>query len=67
MKDHLILEIIIIISFLGQELKIVKKRDQMIHLFLIIKVRILDKKTAEKLICKDSLILKKKDDHQIFY
>ena len=67
MKGHLISENIIIISFLGQGWKRVRKRDQMIHLFLIIELRIQDKKIAGKLICKDSLIHTKKGEHQIFY
>ena len=67
MKGHIISENIIIISFLGQGWKRVRKRDQMIHLFLIIKLKIYDQKIVGELICKVNLILKKKDDNKIFY
>ena len=67
MKGNLILETIILISFLGLGWKRVKRRDQMIHFYLIIKLKIKDKEIAEELICKDNLILKKRDDHKIFY
>ena len=67
MKDNLILETIILISFLDLEWKRVRMRDQMIHFYLIIKLKIKDKEIAGGLICKDNLIHKKRDDHQIFY
>jgi hypothetical protein len=67
MKGHLILETIILINFLGLGWKRVKRRDQMIHFYLIIKLKIKDKEIAGELICKDNLILKKRDDYQIFY
>lgn len=67
MKGNLILETIILISFLGLGWKRVKRRDQMIHFYLIIKLKIKDKEIAEELICKDNSILKKRDDHKIFY
>lgn len=67
MIGNLILETIILISFLDLGWKKVKRRDQMIHFYLIIKLKIKDKEIAEDLICKDNLILKKRDDHKIFY
>jgi len=67
MIGNLILETIILLSFLDLGWKRVKRRDQVIHFYLIIKLKIKDKEIAENLICKDNLILKKRDDHKIFY